>query len=514
MRQVWLIAWRGFVSHATSRAFLIGLMLLPIYMLVGGALPTISQSQLSSLGGDIRHFAVIDETGVILPAIDEALERDVIARGLIALSAYATDNADADLFRAAEPRLAALLLDGDPQSLSTLTAIEALGGISNAFVKLRPYLKPDSPDFNAPGRRFYRVAVPDEIAHSADADIVGAAKPYLSGDTLVPGPFRTAQLWALLVVPKGFVDGSEPAQYICDDLTRAGLKEFLRAALDGELKRIQAQALAVPLDKIDEMLGAARPIQAIDPDPALHAVTGARQLTIVGAIIIYLMLFMAVFMTANMVVMALVEEKSNRVAELLLSCVRAETLMAGKLFTGLMLAAFLVGVWIATALVSIDLLFPSAKAIMLNLTANFTSPVQVLQLFVFFALSYLTIGAFFLAAGSAATSMTDAQAIVAPATMVTLPVFMLPIAIAYAPDGGLGRIASYIPFFAPFTMMVRSMGEPQGIDILGALIVSIGTLWWMIRLVARVFRANLLRPDSTSSFLAFLRDLWRTPKHS
>jgi ABC-type Na+ efflux pump permease subunit len=95
-----------------------------------------------------------------------------------------------------------------------------------------------------------------------------------------------------------------------------------------------------------------------------------------------------------------------------------------------------------------------------------------------------------------------------------MPVFMLPIAIAYAPDGGLGRIASYIPFFAPFTMMVRSMGSPDGLDILGALVVSLLTLWWMIRMVARVFRANLLRPDSTSSFLGFLRDLWRAPKHT
>jgi ABC-2 type transport system permease protein len=220
------------------------------------------------------------------------------------------------------------------------------------------------------------------------------------------------------------------------------------------------------------------------------------------------MLFMAVFMTANMVVMALVEEKSNRVAELLLSCVRAETLMAGKLFTGLMLALLLVGVWATSALISVDALFPTAKVIVQNLTANFKDPAHVLLLLTFFSLAYLTVGSFFLAAGSAATSITDAQTIVAPATMISLPVFMLPIAVAYEPDGGLARLLSYIPVFAPFTMMVRSLSAPDGIDVLGALVVSILTLIWMIRLVARVFRANLLRPDSTPSFLGLLRDLF------
>ena len=261
------------------------------------------------------------------------------------------------------------------------------------------------------------------------------------------------------------------------------------------------------------IFGAAGPIRAIDPDPeSIGALTHIRQFAVIGAVIVYLMLFMAVFMTANMVVMALVEEKSNRVAELLLSCVRAETLMAGKLFTGLMLAMLLVGVWIVSALVSVDLLFPASKTLIDNLIASVSTPAQVLQLFTFFALSYLTIGVFFLAAGSAATSMTDAQAIVAPATMVTLPIFMLPIAIAYDPAGTVARIASYVPFFAPFTMMVRSLQETEGIDVLGALVISALTLWWMVRVVARVFRANLLRPDSSTSFLGLLRDLWRAQR--
>ena len=511
MRQIWLIAWHGFVQHATSRAFLLGLTLLPLYMLLGGALPKLSQSQFAALGGPIRHFAVVDRTGVMLPVIDAALERDIVAMGLTALADYAAEHADADSFRAKEPKLAGLLLDGDPQSPSTIDAVEALGGVSSAFVALRPHLKPKSPPFDAPRRRFIRVEAPPEIA--TGADVQQAARPYLSAEKRVAGPNGAAVLWAVLVIPEGFVDGSEAAHYITDDLSRLALREFLRAGLDGELKRRRAMAFAVPDAETGTIFGASGQIRSFDPDPdTTGAIAHMRQFAVLGAILVYLMLFMAVFMTANMVVMALVEEKSNRVAELLLSCVRAETLMAGKLFTGLMLAVLLVGVWIVSAMASIDLLFPTAKTIVENLVASISTPSQALRLFAFFALSYLTIGVFFLAAGSAATSITDAQAIVAPATMVTMPIFMLPIAIAYAPDGGLGRVASFIPFFSPFAMMVRSMGSPDGLDVLGALVVSILTLWWMIRLVARVFRANLLRPDSSTTFTGFLRDLWRAPR--
>ena len=322
-----------------------------------------------------------------------------------------------------------------------------------------------------------------------------------------------APLWAILVIPERFGEEGQTAEYYSDDVSRLGVREFLRAALDGELKRRRALALAVPDAQTGTIFGAAGPIRTIDPDPdKIGALAQIRQFAVISAVIVYLMLFLAVFMTANMVVMALVEEKSSRVAELLLSCVRAETLMAGKLFTGLMLAMLLISVWIASALASIDILFPASKALVENLIASISTPEKALQLFTFFALSYLTIGVFFLAAGSAATSITDAQAIVAPATMVTMPIFMLPIGIAVAPDGDLGRIASFIPFFSPFAMMVRSIGSPDGLDVLGALVVSIATLWWMVRVVARVFRANLLRPDSSTSFTGFLRDLWRAPR--
>lgn len=511
MRRVWLIAWHGFMQHVTSRPFLLGVMLPLFYLLLVGWVPNASQTQLALLGAPVRHFAVIDETGEMTQVIDAALEHDRLARAMVMLNDYAVEQADEDLLRQKDPILAELVLDSDPNSAAAVKALKDKGGAIAAFIALRPYLKPGAPRFTEPKSQFFRIELPAELVGSDD--LLKSAQPYLSAEKLIRGPFGPVHLWAILVIPKGIFDHSERLTYLSDDLNRPGLREFLRVAIDQELKRREAITLFVPDESTDRILNASAEIMSIDPDPEkLGAVTGLKQLRVLGANIVYFMLFFALFMTANMVVMALVEEKSNRVAELLLSCVRAETLMAGKLLTGLLLALFLVTVWIVTVTSTVDIFFPSAKVIVKELSSTLYGPGQIFQIGVFFALSYLTVGAFFLAAGSAANSISDAQAVVAPATLVTMPICMLPLAVAYAPDSLFARFASYVPFFSPFTMMVRSLSSPEGIDVLGSLIVSFLTLWWLIRIVARVFRANLLRPDTPATFTGFLRDLFGTPK--
>lgn len=507
MRPVWIVAWQGFMQHVTSRPFLLGMLLPLFYIALVGGVPSASQGQAALFGSPLRHFAVIDRTGVMIPVIDAAIERQKLVDGMLALSAYARENADEEKLRNGDASLATLLLDADPVSATAINDLGAKGGTAAAFVALRPYLKPGSPVFDEPVPWFVRIEVPAELS-GAD-DLATAARPYLSSDKLTTGPRGPVPLWAILVLPRGVLDGSEQAAYLADDLNRPGLREFLRQAIDRGLARRAAEAQGTSRENADRILQAAVQFKSVDPDPdRLGAITGMRQLQVLGANIVYFMLFFALFMTANMVVMALVEEKSNRVAELLLSCVRAETLMAGKLLTGLLLALFLVAVWVTSVSVAINVFFPQAQVVAGQFIGILMDPVRVFQLLVFFALSYLTVGAFFLAAGSAATSISDAQAVVAPATLVTMPICMLPLVVAYAPESALARFASYVPFFAPFTMMVRSLGSPEGIDVLGSLVVSLLTLWWLVRLVARLFRANLLRPDAPASFTGFLRDLF------
>jgi ABC-2 type transport system permease protein len=504
-----LIAWRGFVTHATSRAFLIGLMLMPLYMLIGGYAPQVSQlsGQASLLQQVRRHFAVIDQTGSFLPVIDAALVRDDAQRGLKALLDYAEKNVDEDRLRKGDDALAKLVLDGDADSPADVATLEGMGGASGAFVALQPYLKPGADVFSAPRTRFIRVELPPEVASAEDP--IEAARPYLLGDKSIESPSGgLATLWAILVLPKDFASGSAQATYVADDVVRTGLRDFLKEALSEELRKRQVEGAGVAPDVAMKALNMSASVKTVDPDVETKFTAPLQQFAMVGPMLVYLMLFLAVFMTANMVVMSMVEEKSNRVAELLLSCVRAETLMAGKLVAGLFLAFLLVAVWMMSASASAAWLYPSSSSIVADFFASITSGSQPVIMIVFFSLAYLTVASFYLAAGSAATSVSDAQAIVAPATLLTLPVFLIPVAIAFDPNGFLARVASFIPLVSPFVMMLRSMSAPSPTDVLIAFVISFVTLVLMIRLVARVFRTNLLKPDSTPSFVSFIRDFF------
>ena len=152
----------------------------------------------------------------------------------------------------ASPRL---LLDGDVDSPRSIGEIEARGGIIATFVELRPYLKPNAPPFHEPHRRFFRIEPPPDVA--AATDVAAAAAPYLSADTLVTGPFGPVQLWAVLVIPKGFVDGSESAEYITDDTRRICLREFLRVPLDARTETHPTPPPYVPRNEIDGVVNAA-----------------------------------------------------------------------------------------------------------------------------------------------------------------------------------------------------------------------------------------------------------------
>ena len=510
MRPMLLIAWRGFVQQATSRAFLIGLLLMPLYMLIGGYAPQVSQlsGQQSAFARSVqRHFAVIDKTGIFIPAIDAALLRDEAERGLKAFVEYAEKNVEEARLRAGNAPLATIVLDGDPDSPRDIAAFQVMGGSSGVFTALQPYLMPGAEVFDAPNSRFIRIDAPSEVASAPDP--VAAARPYLLGDTSMEGPAGSlVKLWALLVLPADFAAGKAPAIYVADDAVRLGLKDFLKRALGEELKKRRAQALGLSEAATVEAMSASAAITTVDPDEETKMTAPFQQFAMIGPMLVYLMLFLAVFMTANMVVMSMVEEKSNRVAELLLSCVRAETLMAGKLIAGLLLAFLLVAVWMVSASASAAWLYPSSSSVVADFFASITSGTQPLIMVAFFALAYLTVASFYLAAGSAATSVSDAQAIVAPATLLTLPVFLIPVAIAFDPNGFLARVASFIPIVSPFVMMLRSMSAPPPVDILIAFGVSFMTLVLMVRLVGRVFKANLLKPDSTPSFVAFLRDFF------
>lgn len=165
------------------------------------------------------------------------------------------------------------------------------------------------------------------------------------------------------------------------------------------------------------------------------------------------LLFLLTMMLAGMVLSNLVEEKGNKIIEVLAAAIPMDAVFLGKLFA--MLAVSLVGisVW-ALSGVAIGLLMGKALPV---LTAPAVGWAAFLLLGVtYFSMAYLLLGSLFLSIGSMATTVREVQTLSMPVTMMQLLVFFFASYAMARPGSPLELAAAIFPFSSPFAMLARA----------------------------------------------------------
>jgi ABC-type Na+ efflux pump permease subunit len=211
-----------------------------------------------------------------------------------------------------------------------------------------------------------------------------------------------------------------------------------------------------------------------------------------------MLLWVSVVTSANYLLMSTIEEKSNRVMEVLLSAISPMQLMAGKILGYGLVGAILVGAYGGLAIAGL------AAATMLDLV-----PAAHLLLFaVYFVMAYFTIASLLAAVGSAVTELRDAQSLMGPVMLVMVVPLILWLPISEDPNGGLATVASFVPPLTPFVMILRTTGsaEPVAVWQIAATIVwgsavTVGCMW----LAARIFRVGVLMQGKPPTPLELLR---------
>jgi len=225
-----------------------------------------------------------------------------------------------------------------------------------------------------------------------------------------------------------------------------------------------------------------------------------------------MVLYMTTLIYGQQVMLGVLEEKSSRVVEVLLSTVDPIDLMAGKI-AGIGLAGLTqIAIWIATAAV---LTAPGVVAIMAFLPAGTElptlSPILVLHFFLLFILGYFFYATFYAMIGSAFNNPQEAQQMASLAVIfVVLPwIFFLPI--LNDPDSTLAVVTSLIPIFTPFLMVLRiAVKMPPTWQILLGYFLTTAMCVGMIWLCARVYRVGILMYGKKPS----LRELWRWVRYA
>jgi ABC-2 type transport system permease protein len=230
------------------------------------------------------------------------------------------------------------------------------------------------------------------------------------------------------------------------------------------------------------------------------------------AFAVFMVLYMTTLIYGQQVMLGVLEEKSSRVVEVLLSTVDPIDLMAGKI-AGIGLAGLTqITIWIATAAV---LTAPGVVAIMAFLPAGTElptlSPILVLHFFLLFILGYFFYATFYAMIGSAFNNPQEAQQMASLAVIfVVLPwIFFLPI--LNDPDSTLAVVTSLIPIFTPFLMVLRiAVKMPPTWQILLGYFLTTAMCVGMIWLCARVYRVGILMYGKKPS----LRELWRWVRYA
>jgi ABC-2 type transport system permease protein len=214
---------------------------------------------------------------------------------------------------------------------------------------------------------------------------------------------------------------------------------------------------------------------------------GSGKAAFLSALVLMMMLYITVILHGVAVMRAVLEEKSSRVMEVLLSTVRAQELMAGKILGVGAVGVTQVLIWVATALV---FTFPSMAGYMHDVHL---SPVALLLFVVFYLGGYLLYSAMYAALGAAVNSEQEAQQwqmlIMSPLILCTVMMMI----VMRQPSAPVSVWASMIPFFSPLLMYLRiSIQMPPVWQIVLSIGLLAVTIWFIAVLCARIYRVGVL----------------------
>ena len=209
------------------------------------------------------------------------------------------------------------------------------------------------------------------------------------------------------------------------------------------------------------------------------------------------LLLMSVLMSGQYLLTTTVEEKSNRVVEVLLSAISPMELMVGKIF-----GQFAVGLLVLALYLGLGLI-----ALLSFASLGLLDPALILFLLIFYLLAYFSVGAFMAAIGSAVNELREAQGLMTPVMVIIMIPWFLWMPISRDPNSVLAVVLSFVPPISNFVIMLRlaSSTPPPLWQTLLSIAVGAAGVYASLWFAARVFRIGLLMYGKPPNFATLVR---------
>jgi len=245
------------------------------------------------------------------------------------------------------------------------------------------------------------------------------------------------------------------------------------------------------------------------------------------------LLFMFIIIYGNMIMRSVIEEKTSRIIEVIISSVKPVQLMLGKIIGTSLVGITQVAIWIilgTVMIVVISLIFGidmaqmsmpqqevmqqamqgsgGAEKAQQFMQAFFNLPLTnlIIAFILFFLSGYLLYSSLYAAIGAAVDNETDTQQFMMPIILpLILAVYVGGFTVIEDPHGTVSTVFSFIPFTSPVVMLMRI---PFGVPIwqqLLSLAVLVGTFMFTVWFAAKIYRVGILMYGKKPSYKELMK---------
>ena len=452
MNRILLVASREFIATVSTRAFIIGLLVMPIMLSVAAVVfPRLLNPRNFQTRGDV---AIVDPTGRVMADVRAAFAPARLAERREEQARQVLNQAPAAMQEVAQASSSGQMASAmaSAASMSAIHLIErpAAANVQQEKLWLLEQAEP---------RHLALVVIHDNAVVSNTAGAYGSYDAYVHANT--------------------------------DDRAMSEIQQALQEAI------VNARVRERGMDRsqVEALVRVARPQSiTVTKGSERNTVRGLNQLLPMAFMIL---MFMAVMTGGQSLLTSTVEEKSSRVMEVLLSSLTPMELLAGKILGQLGVSLIALGLYVAMGLAGL------ASFALFGLL----NPWLIPYLLIFFLLAYLTYGSLMLSVGAVVNDMREAQSLMMPLMLLlTLP-FWVWFPISQAPNSAFATALSFIPPINTFAMLLRvvSTAPPPWWQVwlsVGVGVAGVGAALWF---ASKVFTIGLLMHGKPPNFATLVR---------
>jgi ABC-2 type transport system permease protein len=456
MRRVWLVAQREFVAAVMNKGFVIGLLVMPaIVALLIMVMPRLMSTQGSQIRGDI---AVIDPTGQVFDGLRAGLTQEAITRRRTEGARRALESAPAPVRTVAGESSDAAI----QRAMGAAPAFTLVQRPADADVQIEKRWLTEQAAENAPRHLALVVIRPDAITPAVGRSEYGGYEIYIPANT--------------------------------DERVETTIFDAMREAL------VSARVRAQNMDRAQ-----VEAVMRVRRATSVTVTEGTERQTNVGfnrflPFIFAGLLVFGIMIGGQTLLTQVIEEKSSRVVEVLLSAVSPLELMAGKI-----LGQMAVSMLVLAFYVGMGLLLLTSFAML-----GLIEPMLIVYLVLFFLVGYLVFASVFAAVGAAVNEMREAQSLMTPIMLALMAPWFFATPIGRDPDSAFSVAMSLVPPVNTFAMMIRlaSTTPPPFWQVALSLAIGVASAVAAMWFAAKIFKVGLLmhgKPPSMATLMRWAR---------